>query len=177
MKETWKGVLNRDYHKAYEAYKKLPLTLMFETWFTMLIWSIIDVTVFNVTTTNYYYSHTSYGVMGLDSAFLALLIWWAIGAALGFFVYTTTVSVIAPKVVQIDAILNIEKAVCGKGKTENPSKKAQPNKKQAKATNNDNEIIVRCPSCDETLSFDRETLNVGDKVECPYCDHSFVLKP
>ena len=90
-----------DYAKRYETYRNLPAISSIILGVLVLIWSIVDVATFG--------SYYSYGIMRLESAGMALFIWWAIGAVLCALTYYLTSLSIAPTIVRTDAVLEINK--------------------------------------------------------------------
>ena len=75
--------------KWFNFYVKLPKIVAMITAVLFFIWGIVDAVAFKQPIYTYYtypYYRTeivgySYGVMCLPNAFLSLLVWWAIGAA------------------------------------------------------------------------------------------------
>lgn len=111
---------NPDYNKFYKIYKKLPKILAVVVALLMWVWSIIDVTVFNYYSGSYYHTVTYYGVMRLGSRFLALIIWWLIGAVLAFATYFFSAMHVSAIVLRTDAVLEINAKV-----KETPAEKQQ----------------------------------------------------
>ena len=95
-------MLDPNYTALYRLYRKLPTILALTIAGLMFIWSIVDVSVFS-----YGYYETYYGVMGLESLFLALIIWWAIGGVLCAATYVFSALTISPTIARTDAILEM----------------------------------------------------------------------
>jgi len=91
--------IDSGYKTFYNYYKKLPKYLAILLSTLIFIWSIVDVSVFQ---SGYYY-----GVMMLESAFVAMLIWWLIGAVLVILTWFFSKVCISATVVRTDAILEI----------------------------------------------------------------------
>ena len=96
----------------YLLYKKLPVILAISIAILTLIWSIIDIIIFQETSAGYsylgyYYDYTYYGIMGLDSAFLALVIWWGIGAVLTCATWFFSALTISTNIVKTDILLEM----------------------------------------------------------------------
>ena len=96
--------INPNYKKYYSLLKKLPAILTITILFLVLVWSIVDVNVFNYTTN---YGYTFYGIMRLPSAFLELIIWWAIGLVIAGATWFFSVIAVSATITKIDAILEI----------------------------------------------------------------------
>lgn len=91
------------YENNFEFYKKMPQIITIIQCILIFIWSIVDVAAFTKTTYSKYSSETSYGIMQVPSPFLALIIWWLIGAGLALLNYLLTTLIIAPTVLQTQA--------------------------------------------------------------------------
>lgn len=100
--EGAKAFFNIENEKWFKFYEKLPMILFCVLATLCFIWSIIDVSVFQ-----YGYYSTSYGVMRLDSAFVALLIWWVIGVILSFATYIVAKIVCSYKILVIKYLKKI----------------------------------------------------------------------
>ena len=96
-------MLDPNYTALYRLYRKLPTILALTIAGLMFIWSIVDVSAF----TRHSYYYTYYGVMGLKSLFLVLIIWWAIGAVLCAATYFFSALTISPTIARTDAILEM----------------------------------------------------------------------
>jgi hypothetical protein len=94
-----------NYKKFYASYKQLPGISAITMAVLVLAWSIVDVSVFS----GGGWSHNYYGVMQLPSVFLALIIWWAIGAVLCFAIWFFSCLIVSATITRTDAILEIEK--------------------------------------------------------------------
>jgi len=93
-----------DYSYYYEEYKKIPMYIAILNALAFFAWSIIDVCVFQVTS----YDSVKYGILGIESAFLEILVWWIIGAIitlLNFFLATIFMS---PTVMRTDSLIYLE---------------------------------------------------------------------
>ncbi len=139
------SILNPDYKKFYGLYKKLPGILAIATAALVFIWSIVDLAVFSYTDSHYgglWYTY-EYGVMGLESWILVLLIWWSIGAIVAASTWFFSVIVVSATVARTDATLAIEKTVS----TIKIDAKNEPKTPIAPHTNSQVEIqIVPSPS-------------------------------
>jgi hypothetical protein len=101
-----------DYKKTYNnVFRKLPKILAITIAVLVFIWSIVDVSVFS-SVSRYYGSH--YGVLGLGSWPLALIIWWAIGAVVSFATWFFTAVGISATVVRTDAIVEINEKLANR---------------------------------------------------------------
>ena len=96
-------ILNPNYKKFYSLYRKLPGIASITLAVLVFVWSIVDLAVFSYN--GRYGSY--YGVMALDSAILALIIWWAIGAVLFFATWFFSSLVVSANIAKTDAILEI----------------------------------------------------------------------
>ena len=107
-KNLTEKVLNPDYQKLYGIYKKLPGILAIIIMSLVFIWSIVDVSVFvEESYSRYSGSTTYYGVMYLESAFLAMFIWWAIGAVLAASTWFFSALSVSATVARTDAIIEL----------------------------------------------------------------------
>lgn len=106
-----------NYDKFYRIFKKIPKILAIVVAALVFIWSIVDVAVFSYS--GYYYQ-PYYGVMHLPSWFLALFIWWIIGAVLALLTYFFSALPVSATVVRTDAVLEINAKV-----KETPAEKQQ----------------------------------------------------
>ncbi len=100
--KSTKAFFKIENEKWFKFYEKLPMFLLCVLATLCFIWSIIDVSVFQ-----YGYYSKSYGVMRLDSAFVALLIWWVIGAILSFVTYIVAKIVCSYKILVIKYLKKI----------------------------------------------------------------------
>lgn len=105
MENFTKKAFNPDYQKLYGIYKKLPSILAIVIMSLVFVWSIVDVSVFQYKPR--YSSGYRYGVMELESAFLAMLIWWAIGAVVSVSVWFFSALSVSATVVRTDAIIEL----------------------------------------------------------------------
>lgn len=97
------NLLNINYKRLYEIYKKMPMIVSITLASLVFIWSIVDVAVF---------SHSSYyGIMELPSPILPILIWWIIGAVLTCAIYFFSSLLISAVVVRTDAIVEMSKNI------------------------------------------------------------------
>ena len=96
-------VINPDYQKLYGIYKKLPGILAIIIMSLVFIWSIVDVSVF----VESYYRKTYYGVMYLESAFLAMFIWWVIGAVVAASTWFFSALSVSATVARTDAVIEL----------------------------------------------------------------------
>ena len=103
-----KNLPNPNYKRFYEIYKKMPAIISIILASLVFIWSIVDVAAFSYRG-SYYQRY--YGIMHLDTPFLAMFIWWLIGAVLVFAAYFFTVLPISATVVRTDAILEIKEKI------------------------------------------------------------------
>ena len=102
------SLMNPDYQKFYANYRKLPGILTILIAVLSLAWSIVDVCVFYDSSYSRYSGYEYYyGVMQLPSIFLALLIWWAIGAVLCFIVWYISCLSVSATIARTDAVLKI----------------------------------------------------------------------
>lgn len=99
-------LLNPDYKKFYNLYKKLPGILAIVIAALFFIWSIVDLAAFSYVS-DYYPQYNSYGIMDLDSGLLVLLIWWVIGAIVTSCTWFFSVLVVSATVARTDAIIAI----------------------------------------------------------------------
>ena len=99
------NIFNPNYEKFYALYKKLPSIASIVLAALVFIWSIIDVSIFSP---HYYYYGNYYGIMRLDSAFLVLIIWWAIGAVLTLLTWFFSSLTVSATVTRTDAIVEIK---------------------------------------------------------------------
>ena len=97
------NILNPDYKKYYGTYKQLPGILAILIGVLTLIWSIVDVAAFSYEGRYSVY----YGIMGLKSLVLTLLIWWAIGAVLAVGTWFFSTLAVSATVARTDAIIEI----------------------------------------------------------------------
>lgn len=97
-----------NYDKFYRIFKKIPKILAIVVAALVFIWSIVDVAVFSYS--GYYYQ-PYYGVMHLPSWFLALFIWWIIGAVLALLTYFFSALPVSATVVRTDAMLELKEKV------------------------------------------------------------------
>ena len=98
-------IINPDYKKFYSIYKKLPGIVSIILAVLVFAWSIVDVSVFSYS--GYYSSY--YGVMQIESLFLALIIWWAIGAVLCAATWFFSALFVSATVARTDATIEINK--------------------------------------------------------------------
>ena len=97
-----------NYKKFYSLYRLLPLILAATVFFLMLVWSIVDISVFK------YGRYTVYhGVMQLESAFLCLIIWWLIGIVLAAATWFFSALAVSPTIIRTDAVIEMNE----RGKT------------------------------------------------------------
>lgn len=85
----------------FKFYVNLPKVLAIISAVLVFIWSIVDVAVFNY--------RGYYGVMHLPSAFLAMFIWWSIGALNSWLTYVFTNLIVCYPVLQIYYLQKISK--------------------------------------------------------------------
>ena len=93
-----------DYDFFYEEYRKLPVYIAIINALVFFVWSIIDICVFKVKS----YDSVKYGIMGIDNAFIALLVWWAIGVFVSILAFGIAAIFISPTVKRTDALIYLE---------------------------------------------------------------------
>ena len=110
--------MNPNYLKSYNLYKKMPAFLTIAVAILSFVWSIINVTLLKVEV-DYYYDRWEevgvytyeYGILGLESAFPTLLIWWAIGAVLCAATWFFACLSVSPVIARTDAVISLNRKV------------------------------------------------------------------
>ncbi len=94
--------------KLFKVYVYLPLIIAISTAVLFFIWSIVDPAVFNYSVLDsydYYYGRstykTVYGVMGMNTFFGAMIVWWVIGAIVTVLNYCIYKLILAPTILRI----------------------------------------------------------------------------
>jgi hypothetical protein len=101
-------MMNPDYERFYTLYKKMPGILAYTTIIMTVIWSIVDVSIFQTSYGSYFNRYTCYGIMELESALLAMLVWWAIGAVLAGIAWFFSALSVSATVRRTDAVVAIK---------------------------------------------------------------------
>ncbi len=103
-------LLNPDYKKYYGLYKKLPGILAIAIAVLFFIWSIVDLAAFSYVSHSWLYG-SKYGIMGLPSWFLVLLIWWIIGAITAACTWFFSAIAVSATVARTDAAIEINNKI------------------------------------------------------------------
>lgn len=95
-------------NKWYAFYPKLPKIVLIATLVIFFIWGIIDPCVFGYEGGIYLSKVSYYGIMGLESGFVAWLIWQLIGGVVAFMNYVMLKLMLAPMVLQTECLKEIK---------------------------------------------------------------------
>ena len=98
-----------DYKQMYESYKKMPSTISIVIFAIGVIFGIVDAAVFG--SRGSYFNPSTYGLFGLPSPILCVLIWGAVGALLAWFIGSLVAFSIAPVIIQTETLLSIDRKV------------------------------------------------------------------
>ena len=97
----------KENEKLFKLYVYLPVIIAISTAVLFFIWSIVDPAVFNYSVPDgydYYYGYTYtsvYGVMGMNTFFGAMLVWWIIGAIMTVMNYFVYKLILAPSILKM----------------------------------------------------------------------------
>ena len=101
--------INPDYKKFYSIYRKLPAICSIIHAIIVYVWGIVDIAVFSYKSQDSNAYH--YGIMGLKSAFLVIVIWWIIGTISSIIIWFFSTLKVSPTIARTDATLEILKNI------------------------------------------------------------------
>jgi uncharacterized membrane protein len=99
--------IDPDYKKFYSIYKKLPAICSIVHAIIVCVWGIVDIAVFSYKSPDSNVYH--YGIMGLKSAFLVIVIWWMIGIISSIIIWFFSTLKVSATITRTDAALEILK--------------------------------------------------------------------
>lgn len=138
--------------KWFKFYVKFPLIMAIAVGLIFFIWGIVDPASFQLTTFETSYGYGSepvenklYGIMGLETFFGAMIVWWIIGAVLSVGSYFFYKIILAPTILNIFYLKiisqNSGKMLVSKSSTKSPT--------QTKFSTQS----WTCPKCGEKNSY------------------------
>lgn len=104
--------------KWFKFFVKLPMILTIVSALFYFVWGIVDPAIFQVSKAdiysgNYYLAPKNdyyYGIMGLETYFGAMLVWWIIGAVVSVITYACTKLAVSYKILHIYYLHDIKES-------------------------------------------------------------------